>query len=117
MLCYSYVKFLKLCENDVKFKFETSIEKNVNIIITNKLFNKNYVKNSILNKILQTLYNDDNYFKNLTLNDCKIIENRLYYRERKYVSTYHSLKLRFFKLYYDFFISMNIKNESIHTNY
>ena len=85
-------------------------------MITNELFNKDYVKNSISNKVFQALCNDDNYFKILTLNDCKIIENRLYYRERKYVSTYHSFKLRFLKLHHDF-LSMNIKNELIHTSY
>ena len=97
-------KSLKLCEDDVKLEFETNIEENVNIMITNELFNKNYVKNSISNKVLQALCNDDNHFKNLTLNDCKVIEDRLYYRERKYVSTYHSLKLRLFKLHHDFFV-------------
>ena len=103
------LKSLKLCENDVKFEFETNIEKDVNIIITNELFNKDYVKNSISNKVLQTLCNDDNHFKNLTLNDYKVIENRLYYRERKYVLTYHSLKLRFFKLHHDSFVDEHQK--------
>ena len=108
--CVVYMsKSLKLCENDVKLEFDTNIEENVNTIITNELFNKNYVKNSISNKIFQALCNDDNHFKNLTLNDCKVIENRLYYRERKYVSTYHSLKLRFFKLHHDFFVDEHQK--------
>ena len=51
--------------------------------------------------MLKILRNDDTHFKNLTLNDCKKIKSRLYYRERKYVSTYHSLKLRFLKLHYN----------------
>ena len=108
--CVTYMsKSSKLCENDVKFKFETNIKENMNIMITNELFNKAYVKNSISNKIFQTLCNDDNHFKNLTLNDCKVIENRLYYRERKYVSTYHLLKLRLFKLHYDSFVDEHQK--------
>ena len=39
-------KSLKLCENDVKFEFERNIEKDMNIMITNELFNKDYVKTS-----------------------------------------------------------------------
>ena len=70
-------------------------------MIIEKLFNKNYIKHLVFNKLLR---NDDTHFKNLTLNNYKKIENRLYYRERKYVSTYHLLKLRFLKLHYEFFV-------------
>ena len=79
-----------------------------------KLFHKNYIKNFVFNKVLKTLRNNDTHFKNLTLNDCKKNENRLYYRERKYVSTYHSLKLRLLKLHYDFFVDDHQKKINIY---
>ena len=97
-------KSLKVCENIVISNSKIKVDENANSIIIEKLFDKNYIKNLVFNKVLKTLRNDDTHFKDLTLNNCKKIENRLYYRKRKYVSTYHLLKLRFLKLHHNFLV-------------
>ena len=103
-----------LDDNIVILNSKTKVDENANSMTIEKLFDKDYVKDLVFNKVLKALRNDDTHLKNLTLNDCKKIESRLYYRERKYVSTYHSLKLRLLKLHHDSLVDDHQKRINIY---
>ena len=96
--------FLNFNENNIEFEIKFNEEKNINIMFIEKIFNKDYDKNFILKRILIFVRKEINHFKNLTLIDCKKIKNKLYYRNRKYVSIYHAFKLRLLKLHHDNFV-------------
>ena len=96
--------FLNFSEDNIEFEIEFNEEKNIDIMSIEKMFNKNYDKDFISKRILTFVREKINHFKNLTLIDCKKIENRLYYRNRKYVSIYHAFKLRLLKLHHDNFV-------------
>ena len=87
--------FLNFSENNIEFKVEFNEEENINTMFIEEMFNKDYDKNLISKRILILVRKEINHFKNLTLIDCKKIKDKLYYRDRKYVSIYHALKLRF----------------------
>ena len=104
MLHLSRFRSFKFNEDNIEFEIEFNEEKDINIMFIEEMFNKDYDKDFISKRILVFVREEINHFKNLTLIDCKKIKDRFYYRNRKYVSIYHVLKLRFLKLHHDNFV-------------
>ena len=111
--CIAHVfALLNLSEDNIKLETESNEEEDINIMSIEEMFNKDYDKDFILKRVLIFVREEINHFKDLTLIDCKKIEDKLYYRNRKYVSIYHVLKLRLFKITSRSFSSKIIKIES-----
>ena len=103
--CSTHVSnLLNLSENDIESETEFNDEEDVDTMFIEEMFNKDYDKNFVSNRVLALLREEASHFKDLTLVDCKKIEDRLYYRDRKYVSNYHAFKLRLLKLHHDSFV-------------
>ena len=87
---------LELLVNTMISKEESDEEKFID-----DLMNKDYDHDFFLNRILELLRKEVRHSKEISLVDCEKINDRLYYRQKMYVSDYHVLKMRLCKKVHD----------------
>ena len=77
-------------------------EENQDDLTLKQLIDRGYEEDSLPNQVLQLLADGANYFKDFIIADCANINGKLHYQDRFFVSDYHVLQLRLYRLHHDF---------------